>query len=110
MVEAKPTLEVTCITVGTSEVSYASWAVCKDEASAGKMRGAAEEVSKTMTDAEVRGAATTSLPSGPIKNGPVIDALVKEAKESTKYVADKNMVGHTYRLGRANYDATMFKK
>jgi hypothetical protein len=110
MLQAKPTLEVTCVTVGSNEVSYASWAVCTDEASAGKMRSAAEEVSKTMTDQEVRVAATPSLPSGPNKNRQVIDALVKEAKETSKYVADKNMVGQTYRLGRANYDATMFKK
>jgi hypothetical protein len=36
--------------------------------------------------------------------------MVKEAKQTTTYVADKNMVGHTYRLGRQNYDATMNKK
>jgi hypothetical protein len=109
MIEAKPTYEVTCVTVGTNEVAYASWAVCKDQASAEKMRGAAEEVFGNFTDEEVKKAATQDLPRGPVPNQQAEDTMIKEAKQNSKYISDKNMVAHTYRLPRTNFDATMKK-
>jgi hypothetical protein len=106
-VQARPSLEVKCVAVGTTEVAYAEWHVCKDEASAQKVQSAAESLAKMQTDEEKRAALIGSIPRGPATRPDAVEAMLREAKTTLTYAVDRNLVARSYRVQRKNYDTTM---
>ncbi len=108
MLRARPALEVECVTIGKTEVAYAAWFVCTDEAGAREVQAGAEKYTQALEEHELRANLLLSIPRGPVTRPDAVEAMFQEAKETQGFTTDGKLAAwRSYRVKRAEFDRTM---